>query len=169
MKGPSDDGREDTLLEGKAQANTRGRFGNTALMVAVSWKKTSKKQNTVTGCYRPIVQSCFINQPFNLGPLVHQNRHVRHFFAAQAMYGHAEIVQLLLSAGAQVNTNGDGETAIDLAYRYPNVAEILQRHVEIYGWTGQAAKKGMASWENLDGNYLICLYLSRSRILTFLL
>ena len=40
-------------------------------------------------------------------------------FAAKAMYGHSEIVQLLLSKGAQVNTNGDGETAIDLAYRYP--------------------------------------------------
>ena len=39
--------------------------------------------------------------------------------AAKAMYGHSEIVQLLLSKGAQVNTNGDGETAIDLAYRYP--------------------------------------------------
>jgi len=28
---------EDTLLEGKAEANTRGRFGYTALMVAVPW------------------------------------------------------------------------------------------------------------------------------------
>ena len=40
--------------------------------------------------------------------------------AAKAMYGHSEIVQLLLNKGAQVNTNGDGETAIDLAYRYPD-------------------------------------------------
>eukprot|EP00435_Cladocopium_sp_Y103_P062319 s371_g23.t4 len=90
--GPTKNGaenEEDTLLEGKAEPNTRGRFGYTALMVA-------------------------------------------------AMYGHSEIVQLLLSKGAQVNTNGDGETAIDLAYRYPQVAQLLQRHVDTYGWTGSA-------------------------------
>lgn len=28
---------KDTLLEGKAEANTRGRFGYTALMVAATW------------------------------------------------------------------------------------------------------------------------------------
>ena len=47
--------------------------------------------------------------------------------AAKAMYGHSEIVQLLLSKGAQVNTNGDGETAIDLAYRYPETWIYLFR------------------------------------------
>ena len=45
--------------------------------------------------------------------------------AAKAMYGHSEIVQLLLNKGAQVNTNGDGETAIDLAYRYPDSSIYL--------------------------------------------
>ena len=38
----------------------------------------------------------------------------------------------------EVNTNGDGETAIDLAYRYPQLAQLLQRHVDAYGWTGSA-------------------------------
>ena len=53
-----------------------------------------------------------------------------------AMHGHHHIVELLLSKGSQVNTNGDGETAIDLACRYPDVADLLTRHVRQYGWTG---------------------------------
>ena len=53
-----------------------------------------------------------------------------------AMHGHHNIVELLLSKGSQVNTNGDGETAIDLACRYPDVADLLTRHVSQYGWTG---------------------------------
>mmetsp|Transcript_52918 Transcript_52918/g.95147 ORF Transcript_52918/g.95147 Transcript_52918/m.95147 type:complete len:251 (+) Transcript_52918:80-832(+) len=54
---------------------------------------------------------------------------------AAAMHGHAEIVELLLSAGAEVNTNGDGETAVDLAHRFPDIVASLERHVQNYGWT----------------------------------
>ena len=53
-----------------------------------------------------------------------------------AMHGHRDIVELLLSKGSQVNTNGDGETAIDLACRYPDVVDLLTSHVAEYGWTG---------------------------------
>ena len=53
-----------------------------------------------------------------------------------AMHGHCHIVELLLSKGSQVNTNGDGETAIDLACRYQDVVDLLNHHVAQYGWTG---------------------------------
>ncbi|CAE7557664.1 ANK3, partial [Symbiodinium sp. CCMP2456] len=64
-----------------------------------------------------------------------------------AMHGHHHIVELLLSNGSQVNTNGDGETAIDLACRYPDVADLLTRHVSQYGWTGARPLKRVWSQE----------------------
>jgi len=56
-----------------------------------------------------------------------------------AMHGHQAIVEMLLAGGGQVNTNGDGETAIDLAHRHPSVVATLQEHVAAYGWTGSVA------------------------------
>ena len=52
---------------------------------------------------------------------------------------------------AKVNTNGDGETAIDLAYRYPQLAQLLQRHVDAYGWTGSAPQDATDATESNDG------------------
>ena len=67
-----------------------------------------------------------------------------------AMHGHRDIVELLLSKGSQVNTNGDGETAIDLACRYPEVAHLLTNHVSQYGWTGTRPLERMESCEALS-------------------
>jgi len=54
-----------------------------------------------------------------------------------AMHGQLQIVKLLLGAGAEVSTNGDGETAIDLAHRFPDIVLALEQHTRESCWLGE--------------------------------
>jgi len=47
-----------------------------------------------------------------------------------AMHGRYSVVKLLIAARAEVNTNSDGETALDLAHRYPEIVAML--HNQLY-------------------------------------
>ena len=62
-------------------------------------------------------------------------------FAAEN--GHKEIVELLIAKGADLNAKGDSVgTPLDLAYNYPEIADLLRKRGGKYGTIHNAASGG---------------------------
>ena len=56
------------------------------------------------------------------------------------VFGHKEVVELLIAKGADVNAKGwDGRTPVDYAIRKEEIADLLRKHG---GKTGEELKAG---------------------------